>query len=135
MPTRRQVLHDWTRQVQTLLPTVHATRAATLAAFALGVLWGGTVTLLKVAAALPLAATDASLERRWRRVLANDRVTLPTLWRPLLPGLLAGLGQRELLFVFDPTPYRDCATLLCLGVVCRGRVLPVAWRTMPQQSA
>ena len=135
MPTRRQVLHEWTRQMQTILPTVHATRAATLAAFALGVLWGGTVTLLKVAAALPLAATDASIERRWRRFLANDRVTLPTLWRPVLPGLLAGVGQRELLFVFDPTPYRDCATLLCLGVVCRGRVLPVAWRAMPQQTA
>jgi hypothetical protein len=135
MPTRRQVLHAWTRQVHTLLPAVHASRAATLAAFALGVLWSGTVTLLKVAAALPLAATDASIERRWRRFLANDRVTLPTLWRPLLPSLLAGLGQRELLFVFDPTPYRDCATLLCLGVVCRGRVLPVAWRAMPQQTA
>ena len=135
MPTRRQVLPAWTRQGQTLLPTVHATRAATLAAFALGMLWGGTVTLLKVAAALPLAATDASIERRWRRFLANDRVTVPTLWRPLLPGLLAGLGLRDVLFVFDPTPYRDCATLLCLGVVCRGRVLPVAWRAMPQQRA
>jgi hypothetical protein len=121
--------------VQTLLPTVHATRAATLATFALGVLWSGTVTLLKVAAALPLAATDASIERRWRRFLANDRVTMRALWRPLLPSLLAGVGQRELLFVFDPTPDRECATLLCLGVVCRGRVLPVAWRAMPQQSA
>jgi hypothetical protein len=133
MPTRHQVLHDWTRQVQRMLPTVHATRAATFAAFALGVLWGGTVTILKVAAVLPLAATDTSIERRMRRFLANDRVTRPTLWQPLLPALLAGLGQRELLFVFDPTPYRDCATRLCLGVVARGRVLPVAWRVMPQQ--
>ena len=135
MPTRLQVLHAWTRQMQSLLPAVHATRAATLAVFVAGMLWSGTVTLLKVAAALPLGATDPSIERRLRRFLRNAHVTAATLWQPLLPTLLATLGQRDLLFVFDPTPYRDCATLLCLGVVCRGRVLPVAWRVMPQQRA
>jgi Transposase DDE domain len=134
MPTRLQVLHAWTRQVQSLLPTVHAARAATFAHFALGMLWGQTVTLLKVAAALPLAATDPSLERRWRRFLANPRVTVAALWRPLLPVLLAGLGTRELVFVFDPTPYRDTATILVLGVVCRRRILPAAWRVVPQQT-
>jgi hypothetical protein len=135
MPTRHQVLHAWTRQLRTLLPAVHATRAATLALFATGILWSGTVTLLKVAAALPLTATDPSIARRLRRFLSNAHVTASSLWSPLLPTLLAGLGQRELLFVFAPTPYRDGATLLCLGVVCRGRVLPVAWRVMPQQTA
>jgi hypothetical protein len=134
MPTRCQVLHAWTRQMQSLLPTVHATRAATLAVFSLGVLWSGTVTLLKVAATLPLPATDPSLERRLRRFLANPQVAQATLWVPLLPRLLAGLGKRDVLVVFDPTPYRDCATILCLGVVCRGRILPVAWRVMPQQT-
>jgi hypothetical protein len=135
MPTRPQVLHAWTRQMQTLLPAVHATRAATLAVFVAGMLWSGTVTLLKVAAALPLTATDPSIERRLRRFLGNAHVTTATLWQPVLPTLLAGLGQRDLLFVCDPTPYRECATLLCLGVVCRGRVLPVAWRVLPQQTA
>jgi hypothetical protein len=135
MPTRMQVLHAWTRQRQSLLPAVHATRAATLALFSLGILWSGTVTLLKVAAALPLAACDPSTERRLRRFLANPRVRVAMLWEPLLPVLLAGLRQRELLFVFDPTPYRADATLLVLGVVWRGRVLPVAWRVVPQQTA
>jgi hypothetical protein len=128
-------LHAWTRQVQRLLPLVHATRAATLAAFTLGILWSGTVTLAHVAAALPLSACLPSRERRLRRFLANERVHVPSLWRPLLPVLLASLGQRELCFVFDPTPYRECATLLCLGLVWRGRVLPVAWRVVPQQTS
>jgi hypothetical protein len=52
----------------------------------------------------------------------------------LLPVLLGSLGKPELLFVFDPTPYRACGTVLCLGVVWRGRILPVAWRVMPQQT-
>lgn len=135
MRTRLQVLHDWTRQVQAVLPAVHAARAATFAQFALGMLWAGTVTLLKVAAALPLAASDPSIERRWRRFLGNPHVGVATLWTPLLPHLLAGLGRREVPVVFDPTPYRDDATILVLGVACRGRVLPVAWRVMPQQTA
>lgn len=121
--------------MRALLPTVHTARATTLALFSLGVLWSGTVTLLKVAAALPLPACDPSLERRWRRFLANDRVSVAALWTPLLPVLLAGLGPRELVFVFDPTPDRDDATLLVLGVVYRRRVLPVAWRVVPQQTA
>src|SRR4051794_3109718 len=123
MPTRCQVLHDWTRQAQRVLPAVLATRAATLALFAAGLLWRGTVTLAHVAAALPLPARLPSRERRLRRFLANARVRVRTVWRSLLPVLLASVGQRELCFVFDPTPYRDCATLLCLGLVWRGRVL------------
>ena len=85
MPTRRQVLHAWTRQMRTLLPAVHATRAATLALFAAGILWSGTVTLLKVAAALPLTATDPSIERRLRRFLANPHVTAAACGRRCCP--------------------------------------------------
>lgn len=136
MPTRCQVLHDWIRHVQCLLPTVHAARTTTLAVFALGILWSGRVNLLTVAAALPLPARHLSSERRLRRFLANPKVTVATLWPPLLTALLAGLGGgEEAYFVFDPTPYRDCATVLCLGLVWRGRVLPVAWRVVPQQTA
>jgi hypothetical protein len=61
-------------------------------------------------------------------------VTLATLWTPVLPPLLAGLGQPEVRFVFDPTPYRADATILCPTVVWWGRVRPVAWRVGPQQT-
>jgi hypothetical protein len=135
MQTRWRLLHAWTRQMQVLLPDIHATRVATVALFAAGILWAGQVTLLRVAAVLPVAARDPSTERRLRRFLANPRVRVATLWEPLLPTLLAGLGRQTLVFVFDPTPYRTCATILCLGVVWRGRILPVAWEVMPQQTA
>jgi hypothetical protein len=98
-------------------------------------LWANSVTVLKVAAALPLAASDPSTERRLRRFLANPAVTVETLWHPLLPILLQALGQRELILVFDPTPYRDEATILVVGVLCRHRILPLVWRVMPQQVA
>jgi hypothetical protein len=135
MPTRCQVLHDWIRHLHRLLPDVHAARTTTLAVMTLGLLWSGRVTLLAAAAALPLPARQVSTERRFRRFLANPQVAVATLWPPLLTALLAGLGPGEATFVFDPTPYQDRATLLCLGLVWRGRVLPVAWRVVPQQES
>jgi hypothetical protein len=104
-----------------------------LALFAAGVLWANSVTLLKVAAALPLPATDPSTERRLKRFLTNSAVTVEALWQPLLPVLLRSLGRRELVVVCDPPPYRDCATILVLGVVVRHRILPLLWHVMPQQ--
>jgi hypothetical protein len=120
-------------QVESLLPDARVTRVRVLALLAAGILWGGAVTLLKAAAALPLAAADPSTERRFKRFLTNPAVTLEALWEPLLPALLRSLGQRELVLVFDPTPYRGCATVLVVGVVWRHRILPLAWRVMPQQ--
>lgn len=134
MSSRGRVLHAWMRQVEAVLPEARVTRCRVLALFAAGVLWANSVTLLKVAAALPLAATDPSTERRLKRFLTNPAVDVATLWQPLLPALLRSLGRRDLVVVFDPTPYRDCATILCLGVVVRHRVLPLLWRVMPQQA-
>lgn len=133
MSSRERVLHEWMGQVEAMLPGARVTRARVLALFAAGVLWAGAVTLLKAAAALPLPAADPSIERRFKRFLTNPAVTLEALWQPLLPALLRGLGQRELVLVFDPTPYRGRATILVVGVVVRHRVLPLAWRVLPQQ--
>lgn len=135
MSSRRRLLHDWMRQVEALLPAARVTRCRVLALGAAGMLWANSVTLRKVAAALPLAASDPSTERRLQRFVSNPAVSVATLWQPLLPVLLATLGRRELVFVFDPTPYRDCATILCLGIIWRHRILPVVWQVMPQQES
>ena len=133
MSSRGRVLHAWMRQVDAMVPEARVTRCRVLALFAAGIMWANSVSLLKVAAALPLAASDPSTERRLQRFLVNPAVSVATLWQPLVPALLARLGSRELLVVFDPTPYRDNATILCLGVVVRHRVLPMLWRVVPQQ--
>lgn len=135
MQTRLQVLHSWQQQVRLLLPQVRATRVANLALLSLGLLWAGSVSLPAVAAALPLAARDPSLERRLRRWLANPAVIVRALWLPLLPALLAGKAGQEVLLVFDPTPQNRDASILVLGIVDHRRVLPLAWRVLPQQEA
>lgn len=134
MSSRMRVLHEWIAQMERVLPAARVTRVRGLALFAAGILWANAVSAGKVAAALPLPACTPSTERRLVRFLANAAITVETLWHPLLPTLLASLGRRELVLVFDPTPYRETATLLVLGVVVRGRVLPLTWRVLPQQT-
>ena len=133
MSPRLRLLHTWTDQVIAVLPAVRVTHVRPLALFVLGMLWSGQVHLRAIAAALPLAVADASSERRLQRWLANPRVAVSTLWRGLLPGLLASRAGQSLLVVLDPTPHTDDATILELGVVCRRRTLPLAWRVVPQQ--
>lgn len=135
MQTRLKLRHDWGQQLRALLPAVRATRVAGLALFTLGLLWAGTVTLGAVAAALPLAADDPSLERRRRRWLATPHVVVATLWPPLLRARLAARAGQEVLLVFDPTPQNERAPVLSLGLVAHKRVRPLAWRGLPQQEA
>jgi len=133
MSSRLTVLHTFATQLRQLLPGVRATRTAPLALLVLGLLWAGTVSLPRIAASLPLAARAPSRERRLRRWLANGQVAVVPLWRLLLPPLLADRAGQALVFVFDPTPSTSRATILTLGLLVRHRVLPVAWRVVPQQ--
>lgn len=134
MPPRVRLLHEWTDQMVALLPEVRVTQARPLALFVLGMVWAGRVNPRAVAATLPLAVADASVDQRLRRWLVNERVRVDVLWRRLLPWLLASRAGQPLLLVLDPPPHNGDATILMLGLVCRRRVVPVAWRVLPQQT-
>jgi hypothetical protein len=134
MQTRLKLLQDWRQQLQALLPGIRATRVATFAAFTLGLLWAGTATLLKVAHALPLGVVDLSTERRLRRWLANRKVPVTALWRPLIKTMLASRAGTELLLALDPTPLRDVGNIYVLGLVAHKRVLPLTWAILPSQT-
>lgn len=134
MQTRHQLLHSWTFQLQSLVPELRVTRVRVLALLSLGLIWAAEIQLGRIAAHIPLAVQDLSTERRFRRWLANRRMPVVPTWQPLLGAFLARYRQQELLLVFDPTPYRDDATVLMLGLVVHKRVLPVAWHVVPGQS-
>jgi hypothetical protein len=135
MRSRLQLWHAFDAQLHALLPDVHRARLHVLALLTLGLLWAEAVALPRVAAALPLPAKRPSIEKRLARFLANPRVDAAALWAGLLPALLAERAGQAIELVFDPTPHTDRFTILVLGLVDRSRVLPVAWRVMPQHIA
>lgn len=133
MSSRPAIVQRFIDQLQTLLPDLRMTRVRNLALLVLGLLWAETVSLPRIAAELPGGASDPSRERRLRRWLANPQVAVGTIWRALLPTLLAQVAQRKVILVFDPTPLTTRATVLMIGLVHGHRILPLAWRTVPQQ--
>ena len=134
MSARQRLLHEWLAQVGALLPEMRVQRARVLALLAAGMVWSGSVTLLRIAQALPMTAADMSVETRLRRWLKNDGVVARAAWARLLPALLASRADQEVTLVFDPTPQTDRFAIVQLGLLCRHRVLPVAWRVVSQQA-
>ncbi len=63
MQTHRHVVQNWGHHWRGLLPAARVTQIAPLAAFSLGILWSGSLTLLTVAASPPLPITDPNIER------------------------------------------------------------------------
>ena len=59
---------------------------------------------------------------------------METLWQPLLPVLLTSWAGQEITLVFDPTPLGSTWTVLWVGIAQHRRVLPLAWRLVPQQT-
>jgi hypothetical protein len=134
MRSRLQLWHAFDAQLHLLLPDVHRARLHVLALLTLGLLWAEAVAVPRIARTLPLTAKQASIEKRLTRFLANRKVEVAPLWTGLLPSLLADRAGTAIDLVFDPTPHNGRFTILALGLVDRSRVLPVAWRVVPQQT-
>ena len=76
MSSRRIILQRLVTQLHALLPEVRITRVRPFALLVLGLLWAETVSLPRIAAELPEAASDPSRERRLRRWLSNPAVAV-----------------------------------------------------------
>lgn len=134
MRSRLQLWHALDAQLQALLPQIHRARLHVLALLTIGLFAADSVSLPRIAAALPLSVRRASSEKRLARFLANPKVTVDALWCGLLPRLLADRAGTAIDLVFDPTPHNARFTILCLGLIDHSRVLPLAWRVVPQQT-
>jgi len=134
MSPRLTILQDLTAQLHQVLPDLRMSRVRPLAQLVVGLLWAESVSLPRIAADVPGDATDPSRERRFRRWLSNHAIDPQAIWQDLLPVLLAHLiTQQKVILVFDPTPLDTRASILCFGLVHGHRVLPLAWRIVPQQ--
>src|SRR5260370_37060815 len=72
-----------------------------------------------------------SIERRFARFVANERLDVRSIWSELLKQLLPSWKGKAVQLVVDCTPFADRATIVYLGLLVHSRVLPVAWRGLP----
>ena len=79
-------------------------------------------------------ATMPSIERRLQRLIENERIDPLTCWQAFLAQILPFWHTKEVILVLDCTPYCDDLTIVYLGLMVHRRVLPLAWKIMPQQT-
>ena len=137
MDASEVVLDKWLAQVKQIWDQMHAYRQESLAIAILGIVLAGSAVMQRVAESLQErlshACQTSSYERRLQRLIANEKLDVPTCWQQFLAHSLPLWEHREVILVLDCTPYHETFTLIYVGILVQKRLLPLAWELMPQQ--
>lgn len=101
----------------------HQIKALAEAAFAMAV--AQNCPLSRMAVTTPSDAKIASQERRWQRLLANERLSVEALAPQWAREVLAEPGR--LLLAIDETPQVNHLRAMKLSRIIRGRAVPLLW--------
>jgi hypothetical protein len=84
---------------------------------------------------LTRAKIAQSHQRRFRRWLSNRRIDVVSAHHALMRQALSGWKQQRLYLSLDTTVVWNCFCIVWVGVVYRGRTIPVAWRIVAHSSS
>jgi hypothetical protein len=130
------LLDQFTLQVKTLFPHLHAHQQKTLALTTLGVIASGNAVTQRIAEELTsqhiTEVYATSNERRLARFFANDRVNVALCWAAFLSHILPSWNEKKVTLVLDCMPFRTDYTIIYVGLLVHTRILPLAWDIMPQ---
>jgi len=76
-----------------------------------------------------------SHQRRFRRWLSNRRIDVVCAHQVLLQQALSHWKQERLYLSLDTTLVWNCFCIIWVGVVYRGRTIPITWRIVAQASS
>lgn len=131
------LLDQWTRQVKELFPHLHAYQQQSLALCVQGLVQSGSAVMQRVAEAVWEKTSSetkmVSYERRFQRFAANERIDVQACWKTFLEQVLPFWQDKKVTLILDMTPYAETMTMTYVGLLVRGRVLPLGWCLMPQQ--
>jgi hypothetical protein len=131
------VWENWQEQVKQLFEGVHGHQKKTLALVVLGIILAGSAVLQRIAESVQLAglseAKMPSLERRFARFVANERIGVSAVGKQFLGQVLPYWQGKPIRLILDCTPCGDVATIVYVGLLVHSRVLPLMWRVMPLQ--
>jgi hypothetical protein len=76
-----------------------------------------------------------SHQRRFRRWLSNRRIDVMSAHHSLVSHALCHWGKERMYLSLDTTMVWNCFCIVWVGVVYRGRTVPIAWRVVAQSSS
>ena len=108
----------------------------TLAWMVVGVIQSGQIHLSDWAVYVQgRARYAASVIRRFRRWLANDRVDVAAVYNPLIQQALADWGPHRLYVALDTSMLWNTFCLIRFSLIYRGRAIPLVWKVVVHSSA
>lgn len=75
------------------------------------------------------------MERRWSRLLSNERIGVADLYVPLVLVVLSGWQPHLLALALDTTVLWNRYCMIHLSLVCCGRAVPLLWRVLELEHA
>lgn len=135
-PTSRlyHALHEYLSQCLDLWCDIR--HLQTLCWMMIGILESQNVHLNGFGVHVVSRATYAqSHQRRFRRWLSNRRIDVAAVHHRLIAKALSGWGKDRIYLSLDTTMVWNCFCIVWVGVVYRGRTLPIAWRVVAQSSS
>lgn len=81
------------------------------------------------------AQVAQSHQRRFRRWLSNRRIDVVSAHHALMQQALSEWKSQRLYLSLDTTVVWNCFCIIWVGVVYRGRTVPLAWRVVAQSSS
>lgn len=131
------LLDQWNDQVKETFPGLHPFQQQSLAFCVQAIIQSGNAVMQRVAEAVWEHSSSetkmVSHERRFQRFVANERIEVESCWNSFLQDVLPFWHEKPVTLILDLTPYTKEATIVYVGIVVKSRVLPIAWRVMPQQ--
>lgn len=121
------LLYRWIEVITTQFPELGHWQRLTLALLSYGMVCAKRCTLSLAAQGLTGQADNSSLERRWQRWLANDRLLSAVFFPAWLRWISQLWGKAPLLLLIDETKLSDHLTVMMVGVAYHASALPLLW--------
>jgi hypothetical protein len=127
-------LHDYLSQCQDLWRDVR--HLQTLCWMMVGMIQSQKIHLNGFGVYVLSRATYAqSHQRRFRRWLSNRRIAVTSVHQVLMAQALSQWSHERIYLSLDTTVLWNCFCLVWVGVVYRGRTIPIAWGVVAQSSS
>src|SRR5215471_10148881 len=134
---------QWHEQVKQFFEEMHGHQKKGLALAVIGILLVGSAVLQRMAESVHLASISQakmpSLERRFARFVANERIVVKSVWKQFLAQVLPYWQGKRIHLILDSTPCGEKASIVYLGLlahvcVLQGKSVPVFTRKVCQEA-
>ena len=122
------LLYQWTSEIDKHFPILGRWQRLTLALLSYGVVVAGRCGLWQVAQQVSGEQKTSSLERRFQRWLANERVSMAGLFPLWVRWVLSQWGQAAWLVLVDETKLSTHVSVMVVSLYYQGSALPLIWR-------